>query len=107
MKRLLYLLFFLLLLYNSPKLESQIYFGFGPSYMLPQTNFKEVNKETFGLNVQLESRVYCKIWYGVRFDYHTLAKVDKIVPEYFEEYLMISPQIKYNPFCSNSYIIRF
>lgn len=103
MKRLLYLLFFLLLLYNSPQMESQIYFGLGPSYMLPQTNFKEVNKETFGLNIQLESRVYCKLWYGLRFDYHTLAKVDEIVPEYFEEYILISPQIRYNLFCADNY----
>lgn len=103
MKRLFYSFFFLLFLYAPPELDSQIYFGLGPSYLMPQTNFKDANKESFGLNVQLESRVFCKLWYGLRFDYHSLTKVDEIVPEYFEEYILISPQVRYNFFGADCY----
>lgn len=103
MKRLFYTFLFLLLLYSPPLLKSQIYFGLGPTYMMPQNNFKEVNKESIGLNIQLESRVYCKLWYGLRFDYHSLNKVDRIVPENFEEYLIVSPQIRYNLFGADCY----
>jgi len=82
------------------KAFSLFYLGVGGDYIIPIARLSETNKETFGLNIQLESRKYCKLWYGLRFDYFAPDYVETNFDDWYQEFVLISPKIRYN-FLSN------
>lgn len=103
MKRKFILVLFIVLLCGSEALFAQTYIGAGLNYVTPLSKFKEVNKPTFGWNVQVESRNFCKLWYGLRVDYFNLEKADTLTTDYYKNFILLSPQIRYNFTNCNDY----
>ncbi|MEI6090143.1 MAG: hypothetical protein WCR42_06810 [bacterium] len=97
---LIILLFLFSVCYKSP---AQTYFGAGVDYIYPLGKLNEVNKPAFGYNIQLESRNFCKLWYGLRLDYFSPNKVDSMNTSYYKNFILISPQVRYNFVNCNSY----
>jgi len=97
MKRSIILLMSILLL-SFEFSAAQLYVGAGPEYMIPQDQLSNVNQESFGVSVQLESRRYCNLWYGLRFDYLSLEKLEDLAEDvnYFEDALLISPELRWS-----------
>lgn len=79
--------------YNS---SAQTYLGAGANYLYPLGKLSELNKTAVGFNIQLESRNFCKLWYGLRFDYFALDKADSMNTGYYKTFILISPQVRYN-----------
>jgi len=77
---------------------SQFYAGAGFNYAIPNGKLKEINAESIGFNLQLESRKYCRWWYGLRIDYLSFEKVVDIdeITGYYENEVLISPTIRFN-----------
>lgn len=97
----------ILLLSSSCKSMAQSYLGAGVNYLYPLGKLAEVNKPALGYNVQLESRSFCKLWYGLRLDYFALDKADSINTDYYKSFVLISPQIRYNFTDCQSYQSKF
>ena len=77
--------------------RSQFYLGVGPEYIVPMGKFADMNKSAVGFNLQYESRNYCKLWYGFRFDYMSLDSADdNKTGIYVENALLLSPTLRYN-----------
>lgn len=103
-----YILLILVLLFcNYIKAEAQTYLGVGAGYVYPLGKLQEVNKPVFGYNVQLESRNYCKLWYGLRVDYFFPDKADNVYNDYYKTFVLISPQVRYNFINCQSYQKKF
>lgn len=96
MNRKFILLIIVFLCISNFKAPAQTYLGVGADYIYPLGKLKEVNKPTFGYNIQIESRNFCKLWYGLRVDYFCPNKVDSINSNYYKNFILISPQIRYN-----------
>jgi len=77
---------------------AQIYLGAGPEYIIPQDQLSNVNQESYGVTVQLESRRYCNLWYGLRFDYVFLEKLEDLPDgvNFFEDAFLISPELRWS-----------
>lgn len=71
------------------------YVGIGADYDMPFGDFTQTNTSSFGVNLQLEFRQICELWYGLRFDYLFLNKQDTAF-NYFTEAFYFSPNIKFN-----------
>lgn len=84
---------------------SQIYAGLGGGFLQPFGKFEETNKSAPSYIVNLENRYYCKLWYGVKFEYSDLKPVDGLdaATPYYNNILNISPQIRYNFLGLNCY----
>ncbi|MFP4528111.1 MAG: hypothetical protein ACLFQX_06145 [Candidatus Kapaibacterium sp.] len=78
--------------------SSQYYFGAGPVYLKPLGDMADINKAPIGVNLQIENRGWCRLWYGLRLDYYSFDPADELDPatDYFESALYISPGIRYN-----------
>lgn len=103
------ILYISILILSAPGLFGQLYLGAGPEYIIPQDQLSEVNKESFGVSLYIESRMYCNLWYGLRFDYLFLEKADDL-PEgtnYFEEAFLISPEIRWSFLGKDCYTGKF
>jgi hypothetical protein len=92
--------------------HSQMYIGVGPNALIPQNKLSETNIESFGFNIVLESRNYCKLWYGLRTDYISFSKIEDLPADsnYFQNALYISPQVRFNIFggdCYNDKVIPY
>lgn len=53
---------------------SKIYVDIGANYLIPLSDFKELNDNGIGINLEIMNKNFCKFWYGVRFDYIPLEK---------------------------------
>ena len=84
---------------------SQVYGGIGLDMALPMGKFKDVNQQSFGLNLQMESRAHCKVWWGLRVDFLSFQKKDglDINLDYYENAILISPKFRYCPFIEDCY----
>ncbi len=105
-KILLYLLVFSFLPIS---LSADLYLGLGGSYLMPQADFKDYNQSSWGGKLELMNKNYCKLWYGLRLDYLSLASEKDKYPK-FDHIAMISPVVKYAPFvtdCYNNKLIPF
>ena len=78
------------------KTYSLIYVGVGGDYIVPMGKLSDVNLDAFGFNLQLESRTFCKLWYGLRFDYVSFEPTKPISEHYYESMMLISPKVRYN-----------
>ncbi len=95
-----------------PTASAQLYIGGGPNFLHPQNKLSETNNLSSGFNIILESRTYCKFWYGLRADYFAFAMKDDIGPDsnYFQNAFYISPQVRFNIFggdCYNDKVIPY
>jgi len=96
------LLLFLLLFTFPRNALSDIYYSFGGVYLIPISKFSDKNKESFGAKFEIMNKNYCRLWYGLRFDYFSLQK-EKNEIDYYKKEFLISPTIKYSPFVKNCY----
>ncbi len=75
----------------------QLYLGGGPSYFIPSGPLAQTSDNQLGLNVQLENRYYCNLWWGIRVEYFDFdRKLEPFDRPYIEDYLTISPNVKVN-----------
>lgn len=101
MKKCILLLLLLLFLYPRNAL-GDIYYSLGGNYLIPLAKFSDKNKESLGFKLEIMNKNYCRLWYGLRFDYFKLQKKEGVV-DYYKKELLISPTIKYSPFVKNCY----
>lgn len=94
-----------LLIFGANAAHAQIFLGAGADYSIPNGEFSDTNGETYGINFQLESRVYCNVWYGFRIEYFAHDAVEDLAEgvDYFEETICLSPEVRYNFFHKNRY----
>lgn len=85
--------------------SAQIYGGFGGGYIQPFSDFEAINKSTNSYLLNLENRHYCKLWYGVRFEYSEFDPVDNLDPiiPHYQNILNITPNVRYNFLGINCY----
>lgn len=95
MKSYTFLLILLVFIITSHSYSAS-YLGLGANYLIPNASFKDYNNNSFGFNIQLESRAFCKLWYGMRLDYYSLKKLSDTSSNYFDKAIYLSPQIRYN-----------
>lgn len=108
MKKIYTLLILTVILFSARPLISANYLGIGAGYLIPQGTFADVNSPSAGFNIHYENRSYCKLWYGLQFDYFDMKEnTDKIVLNYYDNLVMVSPQIRYNLFIENCYDTKF
>ncbi len=98
MKRIIFTFAIVFLLLASEKASSQYYFGVGPVFKNPISDFSDLNKPVFGVNFQFESRQWCLLWFGLRVDYFSLQKADDLAvgADYYQSEFTISPGVRYN-----------
>lgn len=103
MKRIILIIIFLILIVGS--LHSQIYIGLGPTFSIPDGDFSELNNESIGFSINLESRAYCKLWYGFRIDRISYLEGDNlpIGTDFVESAFNLSPNIRFNFLNSDCY----
>lgn len=95
-KKILFLLIIVLLISIPKHSYSQFaYVGIGGDFAMPLGDFSQTNTNSLGVNLQLEFRQICELWYGLRFDYLFLKKQDTAF-NYFTEAFYFSPNIKFN-----------
>lgn len=77
---------------------SQIYGGIGAGYIQPFSAFEESNNAAMSYIVNIENRYYCRLWYGLKFEYSEFEPADAIEAgqPYYENMLNFTPQIRYN-----------
>lgn len=95
-KRILFLFVLLICIYSNS--FSQNYVGIGGNYIIPLSNFKDVNKSSIGYSAHFLSKKYCKIWYGLKLDYFSSDSSSDVLPPntHFTNVLTISPEVRYN-----------
>ena len=69
MKKFFSLIILLALFINIHKTEAQNYIGLGAVYSIPVIDFADINGQSVGGALVYESRRYCNLWYGLRFEY--------------------------------------
>lgn len=75
----------------------QLYFGAGPSYFMPAGPLMQASDNQLGVNIQLENRYYCNLWWGVRVEYFDFDKKPELFDTpYIQDYLTISTNVKIN-----------
>jgi hypothetical protein len=95
-KRILFFMFLGCMIITS-NAYSKTFIGAGPNFLVPIGVLNFGNDKSFGVNLQVESRNYCTLWYGIRFDYYSLAKKNDIFYEtkYYKDAFMFSPEVRY------------
>jgi hypothetical protein len=94
-KVLLSSILFLFIIITKSSFSQFAYVGIGGDYAVPLGNFSNTNTSSFGVNLQLEFRQICELWYGIRFDYIPFQKQDTAF-NYFKDAFYFSPNIKFN-----------
>ena len=84
-----------------------LYLSAGPEYFIPQKNFDETNKACWGIKAEITGKKYCKLWYGLRFDYLFLKQKDDLTQMFYDQAFYLSPVIKWAPFTDNCYDNKF
>lgn len=80
-----------------PSLFGQLYVGTGPQFFLPLGSTGDVNESSIGATAHLELRSFCKLWFGIRFDYVSFKQVEPLLftQDAFEDGIYFSPNIRY------------
>jgi hypothetical protein len=94
----------LIIIFCTPGAYSQFFLGAGAVFSMPQGKFKETNQNSTGYILQLESRAFCNVWYGLRIDYINYEK-NPANPDinYLKDAVLLSPEFRYNFFSENCY----
>lgn len=79
------------------------FLGIGVNYLIPYGKLTDVNDDAIGFNIQLESRRYCNLWWGIRAEYFSLDSLtgDNVPPNNFKSIFTLSPSLKY-VFCGDN-----
>lgn len=101
MKRAILVSIFLILLASYYSLGN-IYVGVGANYLIPLGAFKDYNQNSYGIRLEFANKHYCKLWYGLRFDYIPLEK-NELSVHYFEREVNFSGFLKFAPFTSDCF----
>ncbi|MBX3044304.1 MAG: outer membrane beta-barrel protein [Candidatus Kapabacteria bacterium] len=105
MKKVILLIVLILTISAANNSLAQIYGGLGVGYVQPFSDFEEINKPAMSYIVNLENRYYCKLWYGVKFEYSEFDPQDGLNPDaaVYTNMLNITPQVRYNFLGLNCY----
>ncbi len=95
MKIILKYLVILILVLFPARSYGQFFAGAGANYMLPFEELDETNDASMGFNLNIESRKFCNLWYGIRIDYIDLQEEDEI-DTFYVDAIYFSPTVKYN-----------
>jgi len=77
----------------------------GVNYLIPTEKFKDANKNSIGIKLEVISKNYCRLWYGLRIDQFNLKKKNEI--SYYKKETLISPVVKYSPFVRDCFNNKF
>jgi hypothetical protein len=94
-----YLFFLFILLFAiipQSRSQAKFYVGAGPDYIMPQGDMKKFNMESLGTSIIIESRNYCRLWYGLRIDQVAFDKVDSARTTQFTNAFLLSPGLRYS-----------
>lgn len=80
-----------------------LYLSVGGEYFIPTVNFEEYAENSPGFNIEIIGKSYCKLWYGLRYDYFKLKNKNNDAGLEYTDNHFISPEIKFAPFTSNCY----
>ncbi len=74
------------------------YYGIGPSYALPLGNVADTTTAAFGGHLLVESRHFCRLWFGLRADYFLFGQSNAVQfdAEFYREAFYISPACRFN-----------
>lgn len=75
--------------------NARSYFGAGVNSIRPLAQFSDENQSAFGLSIHYESRRYCRLWYGIRFDLFEPDEAEPNIP-HVTSVANFAPQIRYN-----------
>lgn len=91
-----------LLLFAASNSYSKVYLGIGANYMLPVGVMQNYNQDGVGGKLELTNKTFCKLWYGIRFDYLSLTKSNDPI-RYYEKAISLNTFVKYAPFTDDCY----
>ena len=94
---------FVILFFSVIPAYSNYYTGFGVYYHQIQPPNNEMNTDFFSLNLLLENRSKCKLWYGLGVNLAQIGRNDDASADspFFNNLVQVEPTIRYN-FISNS-----
>lgn len=104
MRKYLVFLVFLVLFFPINAICS-IYYSAGANYLIPTEKFKDKNKKSLGIKLEVMNKNYCRLWYGLRIDQFNLKKENEI--SYYKKETLISPVVKYSPFVRDCFDNKF
>jgi hypothetical protein len=89
--------------------DAKLFVGAGATFFKPLSVTEDVLQNSLGINAVFELRNYCKLWYGLRFDYFSYQKRNDLVfgTPFFTDALYISPEIRWNIFGDKCYESNF
>lgn len=80
-----------------------LYLSVGGDYFIPTVNFDKYTENSPGVNIEIIGKRYCKLWYGLRFDYIQLQQKSNSEGLEFTDNYSLSPVVKFAPFTSDCY----
>lgn len=102
-------LFLLLIFLSFTSIKAKYYTGFGLSYHLIQDPNNQINEDFPALNLHIENRSKCKVWYGLGFNMADIGNVANapLDSPFFDYYFMLEPSIRYNFIPNNTITYNF
>jgi len=79
-----------------------VYIGAGLNYLMPDGAWGNYNQNSPGFKLEFANKNYCKLWYGIRFDYNPLTKSNGVINT-FEREVGLSAEVKFAPFTNDCY----
>lgn len=100
---------FVFIFFSIMPIYANYYTGFGAYYHQIQPPNNEMNENFFSLNLQLENRSKCKLWYGLGVN---LAQIDRnedapANSPFFSNLVQLEPSIRYNLISNNTINYKF
>jgi|GEM_PF-743060 len=94
------LLLALVLLVSAQGTAQTTFLGIGPTYTIPQDTFARTNGPALGVDLTYESRKYCQLWFGLRFNYTHNVVGDSISPDfhrrpYYTDAVSLAPTARF------------
>jgi len=83
---------------TSTVLNAQIYGGIGLGYSLPMGDMQNYSPDAYSVILEIESRQYCRIWFGSKIEYFMVSKEPNLLPEdnFYINGIVLSPTFRYN-----------
>jgi hypothetical protein len=104
-----YLIIFLLLLLSFSSLKAKYYAGYGIGYNLIQDPNNLINEDFPSLNLHIENRAKCKVWYGLGLNLADIGRNSEapLESKFFHYYVNLEPSIRYNFIPNNTINYNF
>jgi hypothetical protein len=83
----------------------QTYIGGGAGVVTPIAELANTNQMSYRYHIQIESRRFCNLWYGLRIDYVDFKEKDDLDKntDYYTNAMYFSPEIRYNFLSENCF----